>query len=378
MYECWIAGGASSCSLISNLTSNSPNSLYYKQDDLFGYFDRLAAAKQLPTLAQLQETARALFRTYMTPRAHYCALYGTLNASANNIIPTGPADMSKDDRHNGDHVLARSMMFMRDAMISREAAYAVAEGDVGRVYETLKVMLFTFAGSSHHKYTTYLLEMIVSLELESSPQFRELILRSWLVNLTGKPGKFCAGDLNQEHFNRLLQMIVERKGAEYGAPFICNTIARNLHHLARLKQEWNGSIGLAKRSGSHTEPHTRPEVRTLLHLYQTTKLHHYCVGRDNEVDNIDEFEQGMDSLREGKLKKWIQASVRQKNILTGADDLVEDEDAEPDSICHQTWGAMDIEDGQLAVHAGTCSIDDEIHQLVGTTNWADIDSDVDG
>jgi hypothetical protein len=67
-----------------------------------------------------------------------------------------------------------------------------------------------------------------------------------------------------------------------------------------------------------------------------------------------------------------------KNILTGADDLVEDEDAEPDSICHQTWGAMDIEDGQLAVHAGTCSIDDEIHQLVGTTNWADIDSDVDG
>ena len=261
-------------------------------------------------------------------------------------------------------------------MISREAAYAVAEGDVGRVYETLKVMLFTFAGSSHHKYTTYLLEMIVTLELECSPQLRELILRGWLVNLTGRPGKFCAGDLNQEHFNRLLQMIVERKGAEYGAPFIRNTIARNLHHLAQLKQEWNGSIGLAKRSGTHTEPHTQPEVRTLLDLYQETKLHHFCIGRGKEANDIDEFGRGMTSLQEGKLQKWIQASVRQRSISLGID-ITEEEDAEPDCIGQQTWGAMDIEDGQLAVHAGSSSIDDEIRQLIGTTNWGDMDIDED-
>ncbi|KAH9943828.1 hypothetical protein B0H21DRAFT_864932 [Amylocystis lapponica] len=52
----------------------------------------------------------------------------------------------------------------------------MAEGDVGRMYEVLKVMLFTFAGSSHSKYTSYLLETICSLELESSPELRETIL----------------------------------------------------------------------------------------------------------------------------------------------------------------------------------------------------------
>ena len=316
----------------------------------------------------------------MTPRAHYSALHGTLSAAASKIVPSGPSETENANRHDGDHVLARSIMFMRDAMISREAAYAVAEGDVGRVFEVLKVMLFTFAGSSHNKYTTYLLEMIVNLELECSPQLRELILRSWLVNLTGRPGKFCAGDLNQEHFNRLLQMIVERKGAEYGAPFIRHTIARNLHHLAWLKQEWNGSIGLARRSGSHTDPHTRPEVRTLLDLYRETRLHYFCLGRGQEADNIDEFGRGMASLRGGKLQKWILTSVRQRSLSESPDDIAEEADSDAelhDCIGRQTWGAMDIEAGFLAVHAGSNSIDDEISQFVSTANWADIDSDED-
>ena len=43
-------------------------------------------------------------------------------------------------------------------------------------------MLFTFAGSSHSKYTNYLLEMVCSLKLESSPELRDAILRSTVVN----------------------------------------------------------------------------------------------------------------------------------------------------------------------------------------------------
>jgi hypothetical protein len=39
----------------------------------------------------------------------------------------------------GDHVMSDSAYFMRDASLSREAAAAVAEGDVGRVYEVMKV-----------------------------------------------------------------------------------------------------------------------------------------------------------------------------------------------------------------------------------------------
>ena len=39
----------------------------------------------------------------------------------------------------GNLMLACSIAFMRDALISREAAYTVAEGDVGHLYEMIKV-----------------------------------------------------------------------------------------------------------------------------------------------------------------------------------------------------------------------------------------------
>jgi hypothetical protein len=41
----------------------------------------------------------------------------------------------------GDRVLAQSIVFMQDTstLISREVAYAIAEGDVGWAYEGIKV-----------------------------------------------------------------------------------------------------------------------------------------------------------------------------------------------------------------------------------------------
>lgn len=41
----------------------------------------------------------------------------------------------------GDRCLMQSIAFMRDALVSREFTYALAEGDVGRVYEALKVSI---------------------------------------------------------------------------------------------------------------------------------------------------------------------------------------------------------------------------------------------
>jgi len=63
------------------------------------------------------------------------------------------------------------------------------------------MMLFTFAGLSHSKYATYTLEMICTLELESSPALKDGILLNWLVNTEGLPRNFVEGDLHQEHYN---------------------------------------------------------------------------------------------------------------------------------------------------------------------------------
>lgn len=134
-------------------------------------------------------------------------------------------------------------------------------------------MLITFAGSTHLKYVVYLLETIVNLELECGPELRDAILKGLLVNLAGKEGGFLAGDFIQEYFNCLLKAIVQQKGVDYGAHYSHDMISCNLHHLARLKMQFQDGVGFSQQSGKHTDPHTHPETVTLLAKYKEYELH---------------------------------------------------------------------------------------------------------
>lgn len=174
-------------------------------------------------------------------------------------------------------------------------------------------MLFTFAGSSHKKYVTYLLETIVTLELESGPELRHAILTSMLINFTGQPGKFCGADFFQEYLNRLLEAIVERKGTEYGSKYIRKVIALNLHHFARIKTAYGReAVGLKPRAVHHTKPHQKPEVKKLLQVYQEHELHSFRPGRKiDEYDReIDDYATGVNYLQGTKLKRWVEESLR--------------------------------------------------------------------
>jgi len=58
-----------------------------------------------------------------------------------------------DEEFLGDRVLARSAAFMHEVLVSKEVAQAVAEGDVGRVYEGIKVSVwFDRAANSSMAY----------------------------------------------------------------------------------------------------------------------------------------------------------------------------------------------------------------------------------
>lgn len=168
-------------------------------------------------------------------------------------------------------------------------------------------MLFTFAGSSHSKYATYLLETITTLELESSQVLRNSLLRMMVLNLSGTPGGCAPGDLIQEYFNRLLEAIVERKGKEFDDVFIREVIVRNLHRMAKLKPDLREGVSLSKRSTRHSEPHTNPEVWVLLQQYAHHQLHSRRAGRFVEEKDVDDFTSGWKKLGKGKgkLTKWI-------------------------------------------------------------------------
>ena len=60
----------------------------------------------------------------------------------------------------GDEVLAHSIFFMRDALISREFTDAVKRGDSGRVILVLKIWALGFRGNGRTKYAYEMLHVI--------------------------------------------------------------------------------------------------------------------------------------------------------------------------------------------------------------------------
>jgi len=227
-------------------------------------------------------------------------------------------------------------------------------------------MLFTFAGSSHSKYVTYLLETITTLELEASPELRDAILHSMLVNINDHSGSFCALDFMQEYFNRLLEAIVQRKGVDYGAPYIRSVIARNLHRLGQIKKDLRDGFGLQPRSGHHKAPHTRPEVHILLDVYRHHELHLRRVGRRINVDDfgehVDGFERGMEHLQKTRLATWVKETTASRGVSNLSDpgssllipDETEDEMEGKQSNAREgqvqpVLGRMCVIDGQLLI-----------------------------
>ncbi|KAJ7732867.1 hypothetical protein B0H16DRAFT_1205987, partial [Mycena metata] len=289
--------------------------IYFKCDDLHAHFTELTALKRMPSFEELEAAGKYLYDTYTSTIAQKEAIYDARDGKsewAKHVSLGSPwvplpfdatsASAPKEKRKSkaatsqvpstvplpppilpffGDQVIADEAAFMRDASISREVSAAVAVGDVGRMWEGMKVMLINFAGSGHSRYFGYLLEMAadldLNLELESSPALKNATLASMVCNPSGRPGGTQACDFFQERMNRELEPIIQRKDTDYGADHIRNMWSRNLKDIYDLKVEMRASAGLAKRSGRHKHPHSRPEVRTLLRHFKDVELHLFKV-----------------------------------------------------------------------------------------------------
>ncbi|KAJ7699248.1 hypothetical protein B0H17DRAFT_1256751 [Mycena rosella] len=276
----------------------------------------------------------------------------------------------------GDNIYFDTGTFMHDAMISREAAAAAAQADVGRVWEALKVMVFTFAGSNHKKYMGYLLEMICDLELESNPFLKDATLMSMVLNPDGRDGNCKPCDIFQELLNRCIDPVVQRKDTDYGSYHVRNIWSRNIKDIYDLKNDFRAAVGLAERSGRHKKPHERPEVKILLREYRVAELHKRRPGRTfSDGRDVNNFQAGIKLLEGGALQNFA-----------GSDQVPPEEESEHESDWSDesnnddhppmSLGDMHYEDGNLVITVSGEEEDDMIAVLQGEGE-GDADSEYD-
>lgn len=141
--------------------------------DLLSHFAHLASQNNLPSLETLLCCADTLVDRYASQDAYEQALsladsndaptsmkvsvgqsttMSTVVDIAEGDLPAPPMeDLPKVHQEvnnfDGDRVLANSILFLQDFGWWTEIAYAVPEGDIGRVFEILKVNLCVFNSS---------------------------------------------------------------------------------------------------------------------------------------------------------------------------------------------------------------------------------------
>ncbi|KAJ7232706.1 hypothetical protein C8J57DRAFT_1026619, partial [Mycena rebaudengoi] len=276
------------------------NSTHFNTEDIFEYFSTLRRLDNLPSFEELEVVAKKLFEAYVASGARYHvgmdardeATAWTSRAplgdpwaplATGNSEPPKPKQKMKVTSEKippkktskpkpppspapaffGDQVLFDNGSFMYDTMISRKVAAAVAQGAVGCVWEGLKIMVFTLAGSAYSKYTNYLLEMILRFKYESNSFLKDASLLSVVLNPNRTTGKFTVGDIFQELLSCCINPIVQSRDTDYGSNHVRNIWSRNIKNIYDLKTDFRMGVGLADHTGKHKKPHERREVKTL-------------------------------------------------------------------------------------------------------------------
>ncbi|KAJ7739732.1 hypothetical protein B0H14DRAFT_3168007 [Mycena olivaceomarginata] len=264
----------------------------------------LKEADKLPSFDDLLVAAESLLDTYVSPHARFQVRMDARD-SAMAQTPHAPLGAPWNSPTASAPSATTERKFKTAKVSYKTPAKKKKEPPPPPPFFGDKAMVFTFAGSSHAKYTNYALEMVCDLELESNPALKDATLMSLVLNPDGFAGKFTPCDIFQEKLNKCIDPIVQRKDADYGANHVREIWSRNIKDIYDLKKDFRSGVGLAKRAGKHKKPHEWPEIKTLLREYRSTELHKRRPGRTFEDGrDVENFQAGVRSLQGGALKKW--------------------------------------------------------------------------
>ncbi|KAJ7824426.1 hypothetical protein B0H13DRAFT_1658521 [Mycena leptocephala] len=325
------------------------------ESDLLTHFDELAVNDCLPTLEDLLDQAGIIRERYASQPAYEQSLdkaeqdkastrtkfpQGSpwtsskdhpletpITADPKEASPKSSDDINGPKTHkeppgfNGDRVLGNAILFLMEFGWWVELNYAIPEGDVGRVLEILKILIFVFARSSNQNYMGYMLDLYALLEFECSPDLKEALLNNYLFNLQAEIGKFIEGDLMQEWNNRWLQEVSGRTGADFDDKFYRKTISPNVLHFLKIKENVEAAFELKRRSKAHTSPHLRDETNILLRLYREEELHTFRSHRSMGHAAINRFDRGFQRLDGGKMAEYLQRRAEYADLLQDMEKL---------------------------------------------------------
>ncbi|KAJ7245530.1 hypothetical protein C8J57DRAFT_1679531 [Mycena rebaudengoi] len=195
--------------------------------------------------------------------------------------------------------------FMRVTLWYMELCAAIAEGDIGRVFEVLKLLRFSFWGAGSTNYGNELLELACNFLLEYSDDLKTAVLNNYLVNPSGLAGHWLPLDLLQEHFNFWIKRLFNSKSHDFDSTHLADRVGLNISGISDLREKFPGLFGLKRNGQRHTDATTIHDINRLGSHFRKNHILEYDAGRDQPYQVSNEFGIGHSKLLNGQLETFL-------------------------------------------------------------------------
>ncbi|KAJ3492391.1 hypothetical protein NLI96_g67 [Meripilus lineatus] len=238
----------------------------------------------------------------------------------------------------GDMVFENAVLFLRDALLLREFAYAIKAGDSGRVILCLRVLALSYRGSGRTKYAYETLVLLHNYTHVWSPRLRNSILMNWLLNPTGKPNGFVPVDLVQEHLNFWIKVIYKAHGSAASWEWL-KGISPCVEILRRIATHINSGLG-SHQGSKHSSPDLWNDISVIMKSLREQRVYEINPGRTipgAKVEVINIVEKGLNLLPKSindynvEFQTWQRRHLRRPLIGDAAISIPTGTDKETDA-----------------------------------------------
>ncbi|RXW23327.1 hypothetical protein EST38_g2525 [Candolleomyces aberdarensis] len=183
----------------------------------------------------------------------------------------------------GDMVFENAILFMRDAIVSKEFADAIKTNDPGRIVLVLKHFSLSFRGNGRVKYAYEMLHIIHHIKHIWPASIRQISLNNMVLNPTGNPEGGVPADLVQEHGNLLAKTKYKARGSNASWHFMF-TVTPCTESLRVLNNNFNSSLG-SDLGTKHADARLAEDIQSLMNSLKEHKVYSLQVGRVTQEDD---------------------------------------------------------------------------------------------
>ncbi|KAJ3516532.1 hypothetical protein NMY22_g14184 [Coprinellus aureogranulatus] len=183
----------------------------------------------------------------------------------------------------GDMVFENAVLFMRDALISREFTDAIRSNDPGRIILILKIFALSFRGTGRVKYAYEMLFIIHHVKHIWPPGIRRLVFNNMVLNPSGQRESGVEADLVQEHMNLLSKAKYKARGSNASWEWM-HVINPCTESLRELQSHINATLGV-DIGKKHANAQLMEDIQCLMDSLQDHKVYEVVPGRVTGEDD---------------------------------------------------------------------------------------------